>query len=206
LSQRERQSFIGEARRNQIINAAITTLDEIGYVNASLAQIAKRADISTALISYHFKDKVDLMNHTLMTVLDNTTSFVMDQVNSAETYRDKLHSHISASLEYQSKHRPQFNALLEIIFNARTDDNTPYYKISDGEEDDLLLELQAILREGQNQGEFRVFNVQAMSNAIQGAIGEFMGNSNLASQMDALTYSRELIGIFDQAIIQDQKR
>ena len=47
----ERQSFIAEARREQIIEATIATLDEIGYVNASLAQIAKRAGISTPLIS-----------------------------------------------------------------------------------------------------------------------------------------------------------
>jgi hypothetical protein len=57
-----KQSFIAEARRAQIIEAAIRTLDEIGYVQASLAQIAKRAGISTALISYHFSDKDDLMN------------------------------------------------------------------------------------------------------------------------------------------------
>lgn len=42
-----KQSFIAEARREQIIEAAINTLDEIGYVKASLAQIAKNAGIST---------------------------------------------------------------------------------------------------------------------------------------------------------------
>ena len=33
-----KQSFIVEARREQIIGAAIKTLDEIGYVSASLSQ------------------------------------------------------------------------------------------------------------------------------------------------------------------------
>jgi len=33
-----KQSFIAEARREQIIEAAIKTLDEIGYVSACLSQ------------------------------------------------------------------------------------------------------------------------------------------------------------------------
>ncbi|MEQ6854825.1 TetR family transcriptional regulator [Lysinibacillus capsici] len=51
-----KNTFIQEARKQQIIEATIATLDDIGYVKASLAQIAKRASISTALISYHFVD------------------------------------------------------------------------------------------------------------------------------------------------------
>ncbi|GAB2696554.1 TetR family transcriptional regulator [Paenibacillus thermoaerophilus] len=79
LPAHEKQSFIAKARRAQIIDAAIATLDEIGYVNTSLAQIAKRAGISTALISYHFKDKNDLMDHTLMTLLHDEASYVMER-------------------------------------------------------------------------------------------------------------------------------
>jgi len=42
-----KNTFIQEARKQQIIEATITPLDDIGYVKASLAQIAKRASIST---------------------------------------------------------------------------------------------------------------------------------------------------------------
>lgn len=195
------KSFISDARRNQIINAAITTLDEIGYVNASLAQIAKRAAISTALISYHFNDKNDLMNHTLMTVLANTTSYVLERVKFEKQYREKLHIFILASLEYQSQHRNHYNALLEIVFNARTHEGVHYYKLNDNEEDPILLELQAILSEGQKAGEFRAFNVYVMANAIQGAIGEYMGNLNLSAKIDPLTYGAELVSLFDRVVL-----
>lgn len=195
------KSFISDARRNQIINAAITTLDEIGYVNASLAQIAKRAAISTALISYHFNDKNDLMNHTLITVLSNTTSYVLERVKHEKGYREKLHIFILASLEYQSQHRNHYNALLEIVFNARTHEGVPYYKLNDNEEDPILLELQAILSEGQKAGEFREFNVYVMANAIQGAIGEYMGNLNLSAKIDPLTYGAELVSLFERVVL-----
>ena len=111
-----------------------------------------------------------------------------------------MHSHF-IELEYQGSHRKRFNALLEIVFNARTPDNVPYYKLSDGEEDPLLLELQAILSGGQQHGEFGAFNVHVMANAIQGAIGEYMGNHNLAANLDPLAYAEELVRIFDKAVL-----
>ncbi|MBK3494253.1 TetR family transcriptional regulator [Viridibacillus sp. YIM B01967] len=50
----------------QIMQAAIMPLDEIGFVKISLSQIAKRAGIFTALVSYHFSGKSDLMNYVLI--------------------------------------------------------------------------------------------------------------------------------------------
>lgn len=81
---KEKQTFIAEARRKQIMEAAIKTLDEIGFVKASLTQIAKRAGISTALISYHFKDKFDLMNHLLVKLMEDSISFILKKNSSGK--------------------------------------------------------------------------------------------------------------------------
>ncbi|SDX58038.1 TetR family transcriptional regulator [Paenibacillus sp. CF384] len=197
----EKQSFITEARRTQIMNAAITTLDEIGYVNASLAQIAKRAGISTALISYHFKDKNDLMDHTLMMLVQESSSYVLNRTATAATATEKLRAYIYASIAYQGT-RPQHNtALIEIVFHARTPDNVPYYKIGDDEDDPMLARLQQILFDGQAAGEFCAFNVLIMASTIQGAIGEYLVNPNLIAQVDMETYSAELVRTFERAIL-----
>jgi len=199
----DKQSFITEARRAQIIDAAIATLDEIGYVNASLAQIAKRAGISTALISYHFKDKNDLMDHTLMKLVGDSATFVLQRTGAIATPRGQLHAFIEASIAYQGT-RPKHNtALIEIVFHARTPDNVPYYKLGDDEEGDPLgQEIQRILREGQEQGEFRAFNVLVMASVIQGAIGEYLlTNTQLAAEVDLESYSAELVAIFDRLIL-----
>ncbi|WP_338106680.1 TetR/AcrR family transcriptional regulator [Psychrobacillus psychrodurans] len=55
-------SFIEKARRNQIVECAIETIAEIGYAQASLGQIAKRAKISKGVISYHFANKEELLD------------------------------------------------------------------------------------------------------------------------------------------------
>lgn len=196
----ERQSFIAEARRAQIIAAAIKTLDEIGYVQASLAQIAKRAGISTALISYHFADKDDLMNHVLMNLLEASTSYVLERVHQHSSPRGRLDAFIIASMAYQGTHPAHNSALLEIIFNARTPEKVPYYKLSDDEDEPLLHELQQLLRDGQEQGVFGEFNLVVMSSLIQGAIGEYMLSTGVTKKVDLETYSTELLRIVHQSL------
>lgn len=83
------------------------------------------------MISYHFKDKNDRMDHTLMTLLHDEASYVMERTKTAATPREKLHAFITSSLAYQGT-RPKHNtALIEIVFHARTPDNVPYYKLND---------------------------------------------------------------------------
>ena len=195
-----KQSFIAEARREQIVEAAIRTLDEIGFVKASLAQIAKRAGISTALISYHFNDKNDLMNHLLMKLIEWSNSYILERVSREITPQEKLNTFIVASLAYQGTHNTRNMALLEIIFNARTPDNIPYYKLSDEEEEEPILhELQQILRDGQKQGVFGEFNVAVIATMIQGAIGEYMLSSATTKKVGLETYSSELIDFIGKA-------
>ena len=194
------QSFIAEARREQIVDAAIKTLDEIGYLKSSLAQIAKRARISTALISYHFADKEDLMNHLLMKLVEESTSYILERVGREQMPQEKLNAFIVASLAYQGTHHAHNAALIEIVFNARTPDNIPYYKVNDDEVDAIMEELRQILHEGQKQGIFGEFNISVMANMIQGAIGEYMFNASITKEMDLETYSGELVRIVERAV------
>ncbi|MCM3703621.1 TetR/AcrR family transcriptional regulator [Paenibacillus macerans] len=197
-----KQSFIAEARREQIIEASIRTLDEIGYVHASLAQIAKRAGISTALISYHFADKNDLMNHLLMKLVELSTAYVLDRVRPASTPEEKLEAFINASLAYQGTHPAHNTALIEIVFNARTPDNIPYYKLDDEDEEEepLARELKTILQEGQRQSVFGDFHTGVMCKMIQGAISEYMLTSTHNTETDLETYSNELVKIVKRAV------
>jgi TetR/AcrR family transcriptional regulator, transcriptional repressor of bet genes len=196
-------SFIAEARREQIIQAAIQTLDEIGYVKASLAQIASRAGISTALISYHFADKNDLMNHLLMNLIERSTTYILEKVHQETTPAERLTTFIMASLAYQGTHPAHNAALLEIVFNARTPDNTPYYKLGDDEDEPIVQELEQILRSGQEQGIFGTFDVRVMASMIQGAIGEYMQISAITRKVDLETYSSQLVKIVHRAVRAD---
>lgn len=187
------------------MEAAIRTLDEIGYAKASLAQIAQRAGISTALISYHFADKIDLMNHLLDNLLASNTAYVEEQVQRERTPEAKLRAYIRAGVRYLRDHPARSIALIEILFHARTPDNVPYYRLQeDGEDEDPTLRiLLDILREGQRQGVFADFHPKVAAHFIQGAIGEYMLDPSLTRKVDPETYADELFRIVQKAVLKN---
>lgn len=188
----DKQSFIAEARREQIIKASIEVLKEIGYVSTSLAKIAKKANISTGLISYHFSGKEDLINNSLMYLVEQEWEFINECVIQKKTATEKLKAFIEASLAYQITHKTNNIALIEIVFNARTPDHTPYYLLEDEEEEDLKTNLLGeILRQGQESGEFGGFPPQIISTIIQGAISESM--LTFQNKLSVEEYKEELI-------------
>lgn len=86
----------------------------------------------------------------------------------------QLANFIEASIAYQATHPKENAVLLEIVFNVRTAQDIPYYKLPDEEEDPLLTALCNILEAGKKQGTFSVRSVNVMAKVIQGAIGEYM--------------------------------
>jgi AcrR family transcriptional regulator len=50
-------------RRNQLADAALQTLSELGYARTSLREIAQNSEFSHGVLHYYFTDKVDLITH-----------------------------------------------------------------------------------------------------------------------------------------------
>ncbi|MEY9141874.1 TetR family transcriptional regulator [Staphylococcus shinii] len=172
----EKAHFIADTRREQMMDATIETLNEIGYKKVSLSKIAKRAGISTGLISYHFSGKDDLIQHTFVYLIQQELHYIQEKVKSIENSSKQLVAYINASLDYQYT-KPKNNiALIEIVFNARNSDNIPYYLIDDEDEDEDLSEnlLRGILTRGQISGCFSDFRPEIMTVMIQGIISESM--------------------------------
>jgi AcrR family transcriptional regulator len=188
-----KRSFIEEARRTQIIAAAIETLAEVGYGKASLAQIAKRAQISPSLIPYHFADKEELIEQTLEAIASAWDNHVQNHVATATTARDQLRRYIEASLSYMGTRPQHFATMVEIAFNARTVDGTLLYR-TDAEETGFTL-LRNLLMQGQERGEFRSFNAHHMALAIRGAINEFFGAMHKAD-VSLEVYTADVVALF----------
>ena len=55
-------------RRRQLIDATLSTINEVGINDATIAQIARRAGVSTGIISHYFKDKNGLLEATMRDV------------------------------------------------------------------------------------------------------------------------------------------
>lgn len=192
-----RPSFIGAARRAQIIECAIETIAQGGYGQASLAQIAKRAGISKGVISYYFTSKEELLEQVVTAIYTAAVQAVTPQIAAQPTTTLMLQAYIRSAVEYIGTHRMQMVALIEIVLNFRAADGKLRY--SGATEEWILTALEALLRKGQQEGEFRPFDLRVMSVTIRRAIDAlpplFAANPNL----DVASYARELVTLFDRA-------
>lgn len=185
--------LIADARKEQIIKAAVAVLTETGYINTSLAKIAKKANISTGLISYHFSGKDDLMNNTLAFLVEEEKAMIKEKVEQKQTYQDQLTAFIEASLAYQVIHRDNTKALLEIVFNARTPDNIPYYLVETDTDNELHDLLKVILHEGQQSNEFGEFDPQVVATIIRGGISGSVSLPQYDIDLNLEDYSEKMI-------------
>lgn len=191
----EEPTFIAVARRVQIVACAINTLADLGYAQTSIAQIAERASISKGVITYHFASKTELMAAVVTDVLNSFAAFVEPRVKAEHSARGALQAFIKANLEFMRIHRTSLLALLEILNNARTEVGEPMVDHSLAESD--LANLEALLTQGQQQGEFRAFDTRVMAVAIMalrnGALAQLAANP----QLDLEVYAREFLTLVE---------
>ena len=101
ISGQDRRSFIEEARRAQIVESAIETIAEVGYVRASLARIAAAAGISKGVISYHFADKDELIQQVVAEVLKAFDSYMRPRITAeCGSAAQMLRAYISSNVAF----------------------------------------------------------------------------------------------------------
>lgn len=193
----KRPSFIEAARRTQLIECAIETIATLGYAQASLAQIAKRAGISKSVITYYFSSKEELIEQVVKEIYTDAARFIGPRIAAQPTAQLRLQSYIQAHVEYISTHLMQMMAIMEIAINFRTEDGKLRYGVVT--EKPVLTALEAILRKGQQEGAFRAFDLHVMAVTIRRAIDALPPLFIADPTLDADVYARELVMLFDRA-------
>ncbi|MFH8136086.1 transcriptional regulator BetI [Pantoea osteomyelitidis] len=69
-------------RRRQLIDATLSTINEVGLNDATIIQIAKRAGVSTGIISHYFRDKNGLLEATMRDVTTQLRRAVKSRLNA----------------------------------------------------------------------------------------------------------------------------
>jgi AcrR family transcriptional regulator len=196
---RVNNTVTASARRAQIIAAAIDTIAEVGYGNSSFARIAKRAGISsTRLISYHFDDKAELVRAVVTAVVGEATDYMVKRMRTTGgTRTDTMATYIESNLQFIAEHPTAIRAVIEIAANARTEDGAPL--VPPGEIDDPVSRLATMFRDGQQAGEFRVFDPVVMAVTLRAAIDAAATSPDL----DPHAYAAELVALFTHAVRKD---
>jgi AcrR family transcriptional regulator len=197
----EGPSFIEAARRAQIVQCAAATIAELGYQRASLSEIAKRARISKSVISYYFASKDDLIMQVVIDVYTAGTLFMMPRLQALTSARDLLRTYIESNVAFMAVNRPLVRAVVEIVFNFR--DESGVSKLDPHGADQAVTDLEMILRQGQESGEFRDFPPTPMAFAIRSALDMLPPRLAIYPDLDLEAYAAELAELFDRATVRD---
>lgn len=199
---RRKRTFIEEARRAQIVSAAIGTVAEAGFAGASLARIAQRAGISKGVISYHFSGKDELMEQVVVQVYSEIAEFVRPRMVEVPDERVALRTHILTVAEYMRGHREQLMALAG-IFNGMQTLNGPSPRRPLMVTEPLYQEVEERLRAGQERGVFRDFDVRVMAVSLQASIDGMFAYWVAHPDHDLEAHAAELAEFVDRSVRAD---
>ena len=197
-NQSPRRSFIEQARRRQIIEATIDVLAEHGYVNCSFSRIAKQAEISPSLISYHFKDKEELTSEVRNSIYSDRLQNVKESIAKAESWGEKLRISIESDMYYMGNRPKLFRALIEVLFSER--DSTGKPKHMTDTDPPMLILLRDILISGQKDGEFGSFDPYNLALLIDGAKDQFLAQLPTRPSFDLKAFTETLAAFAMQAV------
>ncbi len=69
-------------RQRQLIDATLEAINAVGMHDATIAQIARRAGVSTGIISHYFKDKNGLLEATMRDITGQLRLAVLNRLHA----------------------------------------------------------------------------------------------------------------------------
>ncbi|HVC25206.1 MAG TPA: TetR/AcrR family transcriptional regulator [Acidimicrobiales bacterium] len=193
------RTFTENARRQQIVAAAIDTIAEVGFARASLARIAERIGVSKGVISYHFAGKDDLIRQVVIEIFEAARAFIIPLVLAESTGPARLRAYIESNLAFMREHRSSMVAIVDIARNGGV--MADGRRRVDGRDADVAVHLlEQELARLQAAGELRGdFDPRVMAVAIRGAIESVPYRLAGDPDLDVDQYAKEIATIFDLA-------
>jgi AcrR family transcriptional regulator len=197
------RTFTETARRAQIMAAAIDTIAELGYGQASLARIAEAADTSKGVIIYHFGGKDELIRELLQELIARAGEYMRPRIEAEQTGAGMLRAFIESNLAFMAENRNHVTATIEIALNARTADGSQIFgrRFNDA----AVASVAEMLTHFQGTGEFRAdFDPQVMAMAVRAAIDTVGPRLIRDPELDIAHHARELASLFVRAASKDE--
>lgn len=110
---------MGPIRRKQLVEAAIAVIHEVGFANATVVRIAKRAGVSSGIVHHYFTDKDDLLFTTMRALLTELRRDAVARQSTARGPRERVLAVIDASFGDGQFDEKVFSAWLALYGNAR---------------------------------------------------------------------------------------
>jgi TetR/AcrR family transcriptional regulator, fatty acid metabolism regulator protein len=204
IGQEPGRTFTETARRAQITAAAIDTIAEVGYGQASLARIAKTAGTSKGVICYHFDGKDELVREVVSELATRAEAYMSPRIEAESTGAGMLRAYIESNLAFVRENRNHVAATVEIVLNARGADGKRIFDIGPGAG---VAALEQLLAHFQGIGEFRTdFDPLVLAKAIRAAIDNVAHQFASNPELNVGHHARELADLFVRATSGEETR
>lgn len=205
-SKRDQVTFTEQARRAQLIAAAIEVIVERGFPAMSLAKIADQVGIAKSVVLYHFSSKDALVKAVVDDVMVRGAMVMVPAMAAEATAAGKLSAYIRANVRFIDADRRAAVAMLEILTGFRTADGLRLDQAMAAsvaerppQGDLAMLDPQEIFEFGMRTGEFRSLSAAFMKNALRASIDGAVWELGRDLDYDVLAYGEELVGLFAHA-------
>jgi AcrR family transcriptional regulator len=116
---RRTQAERSAATRERLLDATVTTLDEVGYARTTTTLIADRAGVSRGAQMHHFPSKGELVAAAVEYLTDKRAAQLRGEISAMPAGRGRVER--ALDLLWESHKGPLFQAALELWVAARTD-------------------------------------------------------------------------------------
>ena len=179
--------------------AAIDTIAELGYGQASLARIAEAAGTSKGVIIYHFGGKDELIRDLAAELVARGAAYMRPRIEAEQTGMGMLRAYIESNLAFMAENRNHVVATVEIALNARAADGSRLF--SGAFQDRSVASARELLVHFQRTGEFRAgFDPLVMARAIRAGIDNVASLLVADPGLDIAHHARELADLFVRAV------
>jgi AcrR family transcriptional regulator len=191
---------VEQARRRQLVQAAIGQLAESGYAGTSLAAVAARAGLSKPAVLYHFDGgKDELLREVVTTVLAEAAVVMTAAVGAEPTWGGKLRAYIVSNVGFLASHRDEILALIAVFHGASPGQDGAW--VYEPASEQAVADLAALLAAGQEAGEFGTFSPVVVSRSIRGAIDALEPVLRHQPETDLAAYGAELATMFAKVVV-----
>ncbi len=195
----KKKSLIEELRRKQIVDTAIRTIATRGFANTTLNNIAEAAGVSTGVITYHFRNKNDLIEQSIKKLFEAPNEYVIGRVERQSAQSDRLRTYIEATIRFNMENRDHCVALI-YSFSSITSQAHRQQVIAK-HHTKIRRFLEKILRDGQAAGEFGKFDAAVLAQIVFGAIEGLLTQWVLdPATTDLARASKQLIDMVERHI------
>lgn len=202
-----KRTFTEEARRRQLVDAAIEVMAAEGYGAGSFARIAKEAGVAKSAVLYYFGGKDDLVAAIVERVMGDAAAEFAPAVLAETTALGRLTAYIRANCAYLDGHRTASVAMFEISTGHRTAEGLRFdqavQQAAEQEPPDetyAVLDPQRIIEQGVEAGELApvdpTFTKNALRACLDGAVSELARDPDY----DVVGYGEQLIALFATAL------